>query len=220
LYLLRRAEPRDASAAARLILEAAPSLSAILGDRSTALTATQAAFRADRTELSHRFGMVEEGDGLRGLIIAFPGRLFGSLKLGTGVQLARAAGARHAADLIRRGRVLDKLMPNPGRNVLYASVLAVAPESRGQGVGVVLLERLVAAADWMGLGVALDVGLENESARHLYEQLGFVETSVRQTTEVDRRQIPTPGMARMVRRPRRERPDDAEPGPSADESGA
>lgn len=201
LFLLRRAEPRDASAAARLILEAAPSLSVILGDHSTALVAAQAAFRADRTELSHRFGMVEEGDGIRGLIIAFPGRLFGSLKLGTGVQLARAAGARHAADLIRRGRVLDRLMPNPGRDVMYVSVLAVAPESRGQGVGAVLLERLVAAADWMGLGVALDVGLENESARRLYERLGFVETSARRTTEVDRRQISTPGMARLERPP-------------------
>jgi ribosomal protein S18 acetylase RimI-like enzyme len=207
LYLLRRAESRDASAAARLILEAAPSLSLFLGDRSTTLRAAEAAFRADRTELSYRFGMVEEGDGLRGLIIAFPGRQFGSLKLGTGVQLARAAGARHAADLIRRGRVLDRLMANPGPDVMYVSVLAVAPENRGHGIGAVLLERVVAAADWMGLGVALDVGLENEPALRLYQRLGFEEASVRRTTEVDRRQIPTAGMARLVRGARGRRPD-------------
>lgn len=206
LFLLRRAERRDAPAAARLILEAAPSLSMILGDRRTALAAADAAYRAERTELSHRFGMVEEGEGIRGLIVAFPGRLFGSLKLGTGVQLARAAGARHAAELVRRGRVLDRLIPNPGRDVMYVSILAVSPESRGEGIGAVLLERLIAAAGWMGLGVALDVGLENDAARHLYERMGFRVTSVRETSEADRRQLATRGMARMVRPPKAQAP--------------
>jgi ribosomal protein S18 acetylase RimI-like enzyme len=205
LFLLRRAEQRDAPAAARLILEAVPSLSLILGDRRTALATAEAAFRAERTEVSYRFGMVEEGEGIRGLIVAFPGRLFGSLKLGTGVQLARAAGARHATELVRRGRVLDRLIPNPGRDVMYVSILAVSPESRGQGIGAVLLERLVSAAGWMGLGVALDVGLENDAARRLYEGMGFRVTSVRETSEGDRRQIGTRGMARMERK----RPEDA-----------
>lgn len=206
LFLIRRAERRDAPAAARLILEAAPSLSMILGDRRTALAAADAAYRAERTELSHRFGMVEEGEGIRGLIVAFPGRLFGSLKLGTGVQLARAAGARHAAELVRRGRVLDRLIPNPGRDVMYVSILAVSPESRGEGIGAVLLERLIAAAGWMGLGVALDVGLENDAARHLYERMGFRVTSVRETSEADRRQLATRGMSRMVRPPKAQAP--------------
>lgn len=204
LYLLRRAELRDAPEAAPLILEAAPSLADILGSRRTAIAAAEAAFRHDRTELSHRFAMVEEGDGVRGLIIGFPGRLYGSLKLGTGVALARAAGARHLAELTRRGRVLDRLTPNPGREVMYVSVLAVAPEHRGHGIGAVLLERLVAAADWMGRGVALDLGLENGAARRLYERLGFRVSSVRETSEMDRRHVPVEGMARMVRpaRPR------------------
>jgi ribosomal protein S18 acetylase RimI-like enzyme len=200
LFLLRRAQQRDATSAAALILEAAPSLSLILGGRPAAVRAAEHAFRAERTEVSYRFAMVEEGEGIRGLIIAFPGKLFGSLKLGTGVQLARAAGARHAADLVRRGRMLDRLIPNPGPDVLYVSVLAVEPGSRGQGIGSVLLERLMAAADWMNLGVALDVGLENDIARRLYERLGFQVTSVRETSETDRRQIRTRGMARMERR--------------------
>jgi ribosomal protein S18 acetylase RimI-like enzyme len=199
LYLLRRAELRDAPEAASLILEAAPSLAVILGDRRTAIAAADAAFRHERTEVSHRFAMVEEGDGVRGLVIAFPGRLYGSLKLGSGVALARAAGARHLAELARRGRVLDRLTPNPGREVMYVSVLAVGPEHRGQGIGAVLLERVVAAADWMGRGVALDLGLENGAARRLYERLGFRVSSVRRTSEVDRRHVPVEGMARMVR---------------------
>jgi ribosomal protein S18 acetylase RimI-like enzyme len=200
LFLLRRAEARDDPAAAGLILEAAPSLPLILGDRRTAFRAAQAAFRAERTEVSYRFGMVEEGEGVRGLIIAFPGRLFGSLKLGTGVHLARAAGARHATDLIRRGRVFDRLMPNPGRDVLYVSVLAVAQDWRKQGIGAALVERVMAAADWMGRRIVLDVGLENEPARRLYERLGFRVSSIRETTAADRRLIPLQGMARMERR--------------------
>lgn len=96
--------------------------------------------------------------------------------------------------------MLDRLIPNPGPDVLYVSVLAVEPGSRGQGIGSVLLERLMAAADWMNLGVALDVGLENDIARRLYERLGFQVTSVRETSETDRRQIRTRGMARMERR--------------------
>ena len=199
LFLLRRAERRDAALAAPLILEAAPSLPLILGDRETALRAAEAAFRAERNEVSHRLAMVEEGEGIRGLVVAFPGKLFGSLKLGTGVQLARAAGTRHVTDLVRRGRVLDRLIPNPGPGVLYVSVLAVDPPSRGQGIGSVLLQRVIAAASWMELGVALDVGLENEAARRLYERLGFAVTSVRETSEPERRHIPTRGMARMVR---------------------
>jgi ribosomal protein S18 acetylase RimI-like enzyme len=201
LFLLRRAELRDAAAAGPLVLEAAPSLGLILGDRRTAVRAAETAFRAERTELSHRFGMVEEGDGVRGLLVAFPGRLCGSLKLGTGVALARASGARHLAELARRGRIFDRLMPNPGRDVIYLSVLAVAPQHRKQGIGSVLLERLIAAADWMGRRVALDVGVENDAARRLYERLGFRVTSVRETSDVDRRHVPIEGMARMERRP-------------------
>jgi ribosomal protein S18 acetylase RimI-like enzyme len=200
LFLLRRAEARDDPSAAALILEAAPSLRQILGTRRTAFRAAQAAFRAEHTEVSYRFGMVEEGEGIRGLIIAFPGRLFGSLKLGTGVHLARAAGARHATDLIRRGRVFDRLIPNPGREVLYISVLAVAEGWRKQGIAAALVERVTAAADWMGRNVVLDVGLENDPARRLYERLGFRVSSIRETTAADRRLIPLAGMVRMERR--------------------
>jgi ribosomal protein S18 acetylase RimI-like enzyme len=79
----------------------------------------------------------------------------------------------------------------------------VAPEHRKQGIGSVLLERLIAAAEWMGRGVALDVGLENDPARHLYERLGFRVTSVRKTSEADRKHVPIEGMARMERRSER-----------------
>lgn len=194
---LRRARPDDAPAAAPLILEAAGSLKLIFGDRPATLRAIAAAYRADRTELSHRFGMVAEQDAVAGLLIAFPGKLFGSLKLGTGVVLARAAGARHVTELVKRGRVLDRLIPRPPADVLYVSVLAVAPGARRAGVATALLERVRGAAAHLGLRVSLDVGLENDGAIALYEGLGFRRVSVIETTGPEQRLVPTSGSARM-----------------------
>jgi ribosomal protein S18 acetylase RimI-like enzyme len=189
-----------APAAAPLILEAVPSLAVVLGDRGTAVRALEACYRAERTELAHRFGMLAEEDGvLAGLVIAFPGRLFGSLKLGTGVVLARTSGARHAADLIRRGRVLDRLLPTVPPSALYVSCLSVAPEHRRRGLARALMDRVIAGATRLGLDVALDVGVENSPAKRLYERLGFRVTAVRELDDRERRLVPVRGSARMIR---------------------
>ncbi len=195
---LRRSEPRDARAVGPLILAAASSLELVFGERDEALHAVDHAYRADRTEVSHRYGLVAEEDGaVRGIVIAFPGRLHGSLKLGTGVVLARAAGKRHITDLVRRGRVLDRLLPTPPKDMLYVSVLAIDESSRRQGIATALARRVVEAAPRFGNGVALDVGIENEAGRTLYERLGFRVASMRETTETEQKLIPTKGMLRM-----------------------
>lgn len=196
--ILRRSEREDSRAVGPLILQAASSLEIVFGTRDEALHAIDHAYRADRTELSHRFGLVaEEGGAARGLVIAFPGRLHGSLKLGTGVVLARAAGKRHITDLVRRGRVLDRLLPTPPKDSIYVSVLAVDEEARRAGVATSLVRRVIDAAPRFGGGVALDVGIENMPGRSLYEGLGFRVTSMRETTATERKLIPTEGMLRM-----------------------
>ena len=198
---LRRASPHDAPAAARLILEAAPSLAVILHDGGVAERTAAASFSADRSVFGYRFALLAEGDaGPVGLVVAYPGRLHASLKLGTGVALARAAGARHVGDLVRRGRILDRLLPSVRNDSLYVSVLAVDSEHRRQGIGSALMERVVMGAERLGLGVALDVGVEDEPARRLYEGMGFRIREVRRTTSLDRRLLPTKGLARMERR--------------------
>lgn len=200
---LRRAEPGDAHEIAPLILEAAPHLRLLLGDDHDAWHAAEDAYRSDRTMFGYRFGMVALLEGrVAGFVIAFPGRLWGSLKLGTGVTLARAAGVRHAADLVKRGRVLDRLHPTVPREVLYVSALAVRPEHRRRGVGRVLMERVVAGAEHLGLDVGLDVDLDGEPARRLYEAMGFREVSSRETSDAERELVETPGFARLIR-PRR-----------------
>lgn len=199
-YPLRRSEKRDASGATLLILAAAPSLEVVLRDRETALRAGEAAFRAERTVWSHRFGLAaEDGKSPVGLVTAFPGRMYGSLALGTGVVLARGAGARHASDLARRGRILQRLLAPVRRETLYVSALAVAPEYRGRGIGTALIERVIAGASRLGLAVALDTGVDDEAALRLYERLGFRRVETRRTTPEDRSLIQIEGLIRMER---------------------
>jgi ribosomal protein S18 acetylase RimI-like enzyme len=169
----------------------------VLGDRATTLRALEACYRADRTEFAHRFGMLAEKDGvLAGIAVAFPARLYGSLKLGTGVVLARTAGPRHVVELAARARVLNRLLPGVDRGYLYLSVLAVTPERRGAGIGSALLERVIGGAGRMGLGVATDTAAD-ERARDLYARFGFRVVSLRETSEEERRTIPVDGMVRM-----------------------
>lgn len=200
---LRRATARVGPDAAALILEAVPSLEVVLGSRSTALRALEACYRADRTELAHRFALLAEVDReLSGIVIAFPGRLFGTLKLGTGVVLARAAGARHVTELAQRARVLNRMLPPVDRHLLYVSILSVAPGRRRQGTGTALMDRVLSGASRLGLGVALDLGMTNEPARAFYESLGFHVVSSREATADEQRLVPVSGMVRMERPPR------------------
>jgi ribosomal protein S18 acetylase RimI-like enzyme len=196
---LRRLEKQDAGAARPLILAAAPSLEVVLRDRPTAERAAEAAFRAERTVWSHRFGMAADGEAPVGIVTAFPGRMYGSLALGTGVVLARAAGPRHASDLARRGRILQRLLSPVRRETLYVSALAVVPEHRGRGIGTALLLRVIAGASRLGLAVALDAGIEDEASLRLYERLGFRRVETRRTPPVDRGLIRTEGLVRLER---------------------
>jgi ribosomal protein S18 acetylase RimI-like enzyme len=199
---LRRSEKQDAQGAIDLILAAAPSLEFVLSDRGTAERAAEAAFRAERTVWSHRFGLAaEDEDEAVGLVTAFPGRMYSSLALGTGVVLARAAGARHASDLARRGRILQRLLAPIRRQTLYVSALAVLPKHRGRGIGSALIERVIAGAERLGLSVALDAGLEDEAALRLYERLGFRRVDTRTTTPADRKLIQIGGLVRLERTP-------------------
>ncbi len=197
---LRRLEKRDALATRTLILAAAPSLEVVLRDRPTAERAAEAAFRAERTVWSHRFGLAAaDAEAPIGLVTAFPGRMYGSLALGTSVVLARAAGARHASDLARRGRILQRLLSPVRRETLYVSALAVAPEHRRRGIGTALLLRAIAGASRLGLAVALDAGIEDEAALRLYDRLGFRRVETRRTPSADRGLIQTEGLVRLER---------------------
>ena len=170
----------------------------ILHDGGVAERTAAAAFRTERSVFGYRFALLADGDaGPVGLVVAYPGRLHASLKLGTGGALAGGGGTRHVGDLVRRGRILDRLLPSVGNDCLYVSVLAIDSGHRRQGIGTALMDRVVSGAERLGLAVALDVGVEDEPARRLYEGMGFRIRQVSRTTSLDRRLLPTKGLARM-----------------------
>lgn len=194
---LRRCAPADTRAAAPLLLEAVPSLELVLGDRRTALRGLEACYLGERTDFAHRYGMFAEVDGaIGGIVVAFPGRHAQGFKLGTGVTLARAAGPRHAAEVVRRERILSRLLPGVDARFLYVSTLAVAPEHRRGGLGTALIQRILAGAEHLGLDVALDTAMD-EPPQRLYEKLGFRVASWRETTPSERKLLPVRGMLRL-----------------------
>lgn len=198
MAVLRRSTPDDAHDVAPLILEAAPYLRLLLGGAHEAWHAAEACYRGERTMFGARFGMVAEEDAVVGVVMAFPGRLWASLKLGTGVALARSAGVIHATELVKRGRVLDRLhLPVP-RETLYVSALAVHPDHRRKGLARALVGRAVVGAGRLGLGVSLDVDLDRVPARALYRSLGFEEIGIRETNAVERDLLGTAGLVRLV----------------------
>ena len=197
---LRRATRDVSRTIAPLLLEAVPSIQVVLGERPTAIRGLEACYRADRTEFAHRFGLLAERDGvMAGVAIGFPGRLYQGLKLGTGVTLARAAGPRHATEVVRRERALARLLPNPDPGFLYVSVVAVAAEHRRRGVARALMERVLSGAGRLGLGIAVDTAMDNDQARALYQAFGLRVVAARETKASERALIPVSGMLRLER---------------------
>ena len=69
------------------------------------------------------------------------------------------------------GRIMTA-RTNDGIHLVDISLL---PEFRNRGIGTILIGNLLADAERAGLAVHLQV-LQNNSARHLYERLGFSRT--------------------------------------------
>ncbi len=77
----------------------------------------------------------------------------------------------------------DALIAMAGIHVCSAEIdvaavgcVLVHPERRGRGLGTVVTAAVVRSLADMGIGsIGLNVKADNESARHIYEQLGFVE---------------------------------------------
>jgi ribosomal protein S18 acetylase RimI-like enzyme len=74
-----------------------------------------------------------------------------------------------------KGTLINELLTaSVGKNDYYLSNIAVDPQFRDQGIGTYILENAFKTAEKKGCKrVLLDVTLNNEGARRLYERFGF-----------------------------------------------
>jgi ribosomal protein S18 acetylase RimI-like enzyme len=173
---VRAGRTEDGERAAALLLELPGGLRETLPDQRAAAQVAGAAFRSRTSVLSHRFVLVVEDDGaVIGLAVRLPGREWRRLRVPSGLVMMRAAGRRHVRTLLRRGRIQDRLIPPVPRDAMFVPGVAVVPDRRGQGVGTLLLGRVIAEAADQGLrAVVLDVDADNEDAIRLYQRIGFL----------------------------------------------
>ncbi|MCB9665605.1 MAG: GNAT family N-acetyltransferase [Alphaproteobacteria bacterium] len=114
-------------------------------------------------------------------------------------QFLTVCGPLATPGVAARGLCLERILPPPGREVLYLCHLGVVPEARSQGIGWQLVDALVA---WRGPErvLELDVALDNPRAEALYRRLGFTQVWDRQST-LRNRWADVPGHRRMRRDP-------------------
>lgn len=174
---LRKAVPEDFPEAGRILWAAfGRKLRPFLGAdaaRASVLLADLFAARGITPE-SLRIAVGGEGIPLGVCALCLPGRRYGALLPTLRVSLRHLGlwgGLRAFV-----GLTFFEERPRPG--VCLITLLAVAPEARGRGIGGALLAHAEAEARRDGLArLALDV-IENNPARRLYERHGFRVTQV------------------------------------------
>lgn len=180
-FHIRQATLADAEAVAPLIILTPGGLLDLLGDRRAALRVAKTVFTAKGTGFAHDRALVAEVDGsVAGQITRFSGAEWATMRTRTGLVMVRAAGVRHGWRLIRQGRIEERVMPHIPPDSLYVISLAVAPQSRSQGIGSALIRRVVEEAIGAGLrSVTLDVAANNDGGIRFYEREGFVTVAER-----------------------------------------
>jgi ribosomal protein S18 acetylase RimI-like enzyme len=112
-------------------------------------------------------------------------------------QITRCYGPLAGPGVMLRGLRVESVIPPPSRALCYVAHLGVLPEYRNGGLGVALIQYLIAQGRARGLGVAaLDVAATNPRAQSLYERLGFVVTRER-LSRLANKQAVVPNHRRM-----------------------
>jgi ribosomal protein S18 acetylase RimI-like enzyme len=179
---VRTARPDD-PVAELLFLSAAPYYAAFMGSAARARRLLAGLYPRPRHTASYevcRVAVEEDGDGVLGVLAAFPSDDGDELaRRFVRLTLARTPPWRLPA-LLRHLNATAVISPGPPRGVLYVDALATHPDHRRRGVARRLLEEADHLAERAGLaGVALDTGIENRAARALYEHAGFAGRGLR-----------------------------------------
>ena len=174
----RPATPADADAAVPLIYSSGPTTFDYVfhaPPRGTAVEFLRQAFLDGAGEFGFRNHVVGMRDGV---VVAagsaWSGAATLSFTLAAARQILGCYGLVAGLGVITRGLKVESVIRPPGRDCWYVAHLGVPPELRGQGIGVHLVEHLLAQGRERKLPyAALDVAVTNPRAQQLYERIGF-----------------------------------------------
>ena len=145
-----------------------------LGDPARALMVLGGLFGRPRNRFSYQFtDLVVAGGDVAGLLTSYPEEEMRRLDLGMGRHLIRILGLSDFLRCARRSLTLANVKEAAAGEYFINSV-AVLPEFRRQGIATRLMALAEAKAKQHGLDrCSLSVDVDNDTARRLYERLGY-----------------------------------------------
>jgi len=178
---IRPAHPLDASVASYLMYYSDPKLALyLLGEpESSVIRIFRDLFQVPSHMFSYTQAFVAVCDGkIVGSIFGFDGKRRKALELAMikkiGFRWFKIVRFRRIPHMIRAIIELERITLPILDEDYYVYMLAVLPNMRRQGIGRQLIKFAEAQAQSMGLRrVVLDVEIDNKSARHFYERLGY-----------------------------------------------
>lgn len=181
----RPATPQDAVFAASLAHRAGPEIyNAMLGrEKTTALQVLVSVFSRSRALICFENATIAEVDGQpAGLLIAYDKKA----EISEGTRYFKAVVKTlplRKVPLAIIHMLLMRFFVRPIRKTsLYGSVIAVAPEFEGKGVGLALLNEFIRQARTYGYeGIEADVETDNTHALKIYDRFGFERAEQRST---------------------------------------
>lgn len=202
LLSFRAAKPEDGKFASRLLFQTFPKKAAfIIGlgseERAKKILAKIFPIKGHRLSFEYTRLILHQKKPI-GLITSFPGGLLTKLDRRLDFLLLRQYRFRGKLALIMRGYPLI-FIKEATRQEYFLSNLAVRKDFRNRGVGAIALAEVENLAQQVGLGrVSLIVNLENQSAKHFYDQNGFKTQAIHLESN---RRVPHlgPGYQRMVK---------------------
>jgi ribosomal protein S18 acetylase RimI-like enzyme len=178
----RPAVPEDASVAGQLIFETFPKVATFLiglGNEERAKTIITRLFGLPGHRFSYQVTRIAQYEGrIIGLMVVYGGKLHSKLDKKLDKLVLKQYRLRGRFALIARAWPL-MWEKEVSRDEFLVGNLAVRNRYRGKGAGTVMLDRIEELAGAAGYSkVALRVAIENQSARKLYERVGYKTVAI------------------------------------------
>ncbi|HPR42513.1 MAG TPA: N-acetyltransferase [Candidatus Methanofastidiosa archaeon] len=117
---------------------------------------------------------IDENGSIQGLLIAYSGKEKKRMNDGQAFGGVFSLAKRIRLWVLNSLIVSRLINGSIGPDEFYISNVSVSPESRGKGIGTELMDKAQETAKEKGCDtLLLDVAIENDGAKRLYERLGF-----------------------------------------------